>query len=66
MEELEKRFDKGYFTESNLILSGTHTHSGPGGFLMDVILDFTNMGFAKETFDALVNGIVRVSELPFE
>lgn len=58
---MEKVFGKNYFTESNLILSGTHTHSSPGGFLMDVMLDFPNLGFVRETFDALVTGIVNVS-----
>ncbi|XP_064213868.1 neutral ceramidase isoform X2 [Tribolium castaneum] len=50
---------KDVYTESNLILSGTHTHSAPGGFLMDFMYDIPSLGFVKETFDALVDGITR-------
>nr|CAI5853835.1 unnamed protein product [Callosobruchus analis] len=50
------------FTFSNFILSGTHTHSAPGGYLMDVMYDLPNFGFIQETFEALVEGIVRSVE----
>lgn len=43
-----------------MILSGTHTHSGPGGFLMDLLYDITILGFVPQTFEAYVDGIVRV------
>ena len=48
------------YTESNLILSGTHTHSAPGGYLMEFMYDLPCLGFVKETFDALVEGITTV------
>ncbi|OWR41276.1 neutral ceramidase isoform 1 [Danaus plexippus plexippus] len=43
----------------NVILTGTHTHSGPGGYLVDFLFDITILGFSKETFDAYVDGITR-------
>lgn len=49
------------YTERNVMLSGTHTHSAPGGFLMHLIFDLNTMGFVPETFDALVSGMVLVS-----
>ncbi|KAG5893001.1 hypothetical protein JTB14_037194 [Gonioctena quinquepunctata] len=58
LAELKKLYNATY-TVDNLILSGTHTHGAPGGFMKDVMLDVPNMGFMKETFDALVSGIVR-------
>lgn len=63
MEELPKAIGTKEFRYENLILSGTHTHGAPGGFLMNVMLDFPDLGFVTETFDALVSGIVRVSKL---
>ncbi|KAJ8978006.1 hypothetical protein NQ317_004551 [Molorchus minor] len=47
------------YTTNNLILSGTHTHGTPGGFLMDVMLDLPNFGFVEDTFDALIDGITK-------
>lgn len=43
------------------MISGTHTHSTPGGFMLDVLFDLTTYGFVRESFDALVNGITKVS-----
>nr|XP_023018453.1 neutral ceramidase [Leptinotarsa decemlineata] len=58
LSELKDLYNDTY-TIDNLILSGTHTHSAPGGFMQDVMLDVPNMGFVQETFDALVSGIVK-------
>ena len=38
-------------------ISGTHTHSGPGGFLQYVLYQVTSLGFVQETFDSWVSGI---------
>ena len=53
------KFDSTY-SAKNVLLSGTHTHSGPGGFLQYLLFDFTSFGFVRQTFDALVNGTVLV------
>lgn len=50
----------GVYTDNNLMLSGTHTHSAPGGFLMHLLFDITTLGFIKESFDGLVEGITLV------
>ena len=44
-------------TIENLSISGTHTHSGPAGFLQYVLYQFTSLGFVSETMDAFVEGI---------
>jgi neutral ceramidase len=49
------------YTEKNLVLSGTHSHSTPGGFLMDLMLDIPCLGFVQESFDSLVDGITQVN-----
>lgn len=48
----------GLYTERNVGISGTHTHSGPGGFHQYLLYDITSFGFVKESFDPLVSGIV--------
>lgn len=39
------------------MLSSTHTHSVPGGYLQYLLYDLTSFGFVRETFDAYVDGI---------
>jgi neutral ceramidase len=57
IERLHAMYGTMYSAE-NVVLSGTHTHSGPAGYLQYIIYDITGLGFVKETFDALVDGIV--------
>lgn len=61
LEKLQTQFGSMY-TEKNVMISGTHTHSTPGGFMLDMLFDITTFGFVKETFDALVEGITRSIE----
>lgn len=46
------------YTEQNVALSGTHTHSGPAGYLQYVVYGITSLGFYPLTFNALVDGVV--------
>lgn len=50
------------YTERNVMISGTHTHSSPGGFMLDVLYDLTTFGFVRESFNAVVNGITKSIE----
>ena len=50
----------GIYTEQNVALSGIHTHSGPGGYLQYVLYDITSLGFVRQSYNALVDGIVEV------
>lgn len=58
INRLKVRFGETY-NERNLILSGSHTHSTAGGFLMDFLFDLPILGFVKETFTAYVVGITK-------
>ncbi|XP_018564239.1 neutral ceramidase isoform X2 [Anoplophora glabripennis] len=58
LKNLAELYDDTY-NENNVIISGTHTHGAPGGFLMDVMLDISVLGFVQQTFDALVSGITK-------
>lgn len=47
------------YTEENVCISGTHTHSGPGGFYQYVLLQLNSpQGFVEESFNVIVDGIV--------
>ena len=50
----------GLYTERNVGISATHTHSGPGGYNQYLLYSITSLGFVKESFDPLVDGIVEV------
>lgn len=56
LDELNIRLPEMYSTD-NVCISGTHTHSGPAGFLQYTLFQITSWGFVEETFDAWVNGI---------
>lgn len=57
VETLEELYP-GVYTEKNVVLSSTHTHSGPAGYMQYVLFNVPNLGFIKDTLDALVSGIV--------
>lgn len=52
------QFDNLY-NEQNILVHGTHTHSGPGGFAVHPLYDTTTMGFHQQNFDVIVDGIVQ-------
>ncbi|XP_050562054.1 neutral ceramidase [Spodoptera frugiperda] len=61
-KEVIKRLQKRYgdlYREDNVIISGTHTHSTPGGFLMDFLFDLPILGFVRETYAAYIVGIYK-------
>jgi neutral ceramidase len=49
--------DDSIYTFENFAISGTHTHSGPAGFLQYILYQFTSFGYVEETMDAFVTGI---------
>lgn len=61
LRRLSARFGD-HYTEANVILSATHTHSGPGGFSHYHLYNLTTAGFRSKTFEAIVSGIVLAIE----
>ncbi|MCZ2523905.1 neutral/alkaline ceramidase [Streptomyces sp. HB2AG] len=57
MDRLAARFGSRY-DASNVILSATHTHAGPGGFSHHLLYNLTVLGHQEKTFEAIVSGIV--------
>ncbi|XP_052173940.1 neutral ceramidase 2 [Diospyros lotus] len=56
LERLKARYGDLY-SEHNVAVSGTHTHAGPGGYLEYVIYIVTSLGFVRQSFDVIVDGI---------
>ena len=46
------------YTNDNVLISGTHTHSAPAGYFQYVMYEIMSLGFINQTLQALVNGIV--------
>lgn len=59
VKELQRQYGNVY-SAKNVVLSGTHTHSGPGGFLQYLLFIITSKGWVQQSFDALVQGITLV------
>ncbi|KAL5580846.1 hypothetical protein UlMin_013288 [Ulmus minor] len=56
LERLKARYGDLY-TEKNVAISGIHTHAGPGGYLQYIVYIVTSLGFVRQSFDAVVDGI---------
>ncbi|XP_050567819.1 putative neutral ceramidase C [Cygnus atratus] len=58
LKELKTKYGELY-RQDNVILSGTHTHSGPGGYFQYTLFWITSKGLIKPSLDAIVKGIVK-------
>lgn len=46
------------FTARNVVLTATHTHCGPGGHGHHLLYNVTTLGFHRQTFQRLVDGVL--------
>lgn len=51
------------FNDENVLLAGTHTHSGPGGFSGMLLYDYTNGGCDDAVVTCIVEGCVGAVEM---
>ena len=58
VKRLRDRFGPETYTACNVLISGTHTHSAPGGTSHYPLYNVSIGGFVKQNFDCIVNGIV--------
>uniref|UniRef100_A0A8C4TVI7 Neutral ceramidase n=1 Tax=Falco tinnunculus TaxID=100819 RepID=A0A8C4TVI7_FALTI len=58
LKELKSKYGELY-RQDNVILSGTHTHSGPGGYFQYTLFRITSKGLIRPSLNAIVNGIVK-------
>ncbi|CEI92025.1 hypothetical protein RMCBS344292_06299 [Rhizopus microsporus] len=47
------------YTEKNIMLSSTHSHSGMGGYLQHTLYEISVLGWIEETVVPMVDGIVQ-------
>jgi neutral ceramidase len=58
IERLRARYGDLY-GDANVMLSATHTHSGPGGYSHYALYNLTVLGFDPQGFEAIVDGIYK-------
>ncbi|XP_010862950.2 neutral ceramidase isoform X1 [Esox lucius] len=58
LKELELIYGNMY-RQDNVILSGTHTHSGLAGYFQYTLFMITSKGYIRPSIQAIVNGIVK-------
>ncbi|EGC34439.1 hypothetical protein DICPUDRAFT_94802 [Dictyostelium purpureum] len=59
IQDLQAIFGENVYSHENVLLSGTHTHSGPGGYSMYALYGITTLGFYEDNFNTIVDGIVQ-------
>ncbi|KAG9346000.1 hypothetical protein JZ751_007815 [Albula glossodonta] len=58
LRELQAKYGNLY-RQDNVVLSGTHTHSGLAGYFQYTLFMITSKGYIKPSIQAIVNGIVK-------
>lgn len=61
VKKLQAKYGNTYSNE-NVLLTATHTHSGPGGYSTFTFYNLTTLGFSRDNFNAIVDGIVAAIE----
>lgn len=51
------------YSADNVMLTASHTHGSAGGFMQYFLYHITSWGFVKQSFDALLDGVMEVSPL---
>jgi neutral ceramidase len=62
VHRLQQRFPGDGFSDSNVMITATHTHAGPGGYAFDALYNITTGGFHCGVFQGIVDGIVEAVE----
>ncbi|XP_066047815.1 putative neutral ceramidase C isoform X2 [Chamaea fasciata] len=65
LKQLRSKYGELY-RQDNVILSGTHTHSGPGGYFQHTLFWITSKGLVKPALSSIVNGIVKSIDIAHE
>jgi neutral ceramidase len=59
VSQLQDVCGKDLYTNDNVLVSGTHTHSGPGGYSQYYLYNHSMRGFDEHNFICIVSGIVK-------
>ncbi len=58
LQLLKQKYGNKY-TAQNVVLSAIHQHSGPGGYSIHALYNFTTLGFDKKNFETICQGIFK-------
>jgi neutral ceramidase len=58
LKSLAAKFGPKLYTLQNVMLTGTHSHSGPAGWLGYLLYDLTALGWIDQSANAIVDGVV--------
>lgn len=58
VQRIGKIYSHDLYTIDNVLICGTHTHSGPGGYSHYALYNLTVLGFDEQNFECIVNGMV--------
>ncbi|KAL0078298.1 Neutral/alkaline nonlysosomal ceramidase [Phycomyces blakesleeanus] len=59
VSSLQEIYGEDVYTEKNIMLASTHSHSGMGGFLQYTLYEISVLGWIEETVQPMVQGIVK-------
>jgi neutral ceramidase len=62
LRRLAARYRRAY-TDQNVLLAGTHTHSAPGGYSGMLLYDYTGGGCDEAVVECIADGCVRAIEM---
>ncbi|XP_078492504.1 putative neutral ceramidase C [Ciona intestinalis] len=62
IKRLKAKYGPTRYTERNVVISGTHSHSGPAGFFQTMLVEVTSLGAIKQSTDSFIDGIVKSIE----
>ena len=54
LTKLEAEYGKDVFRNDNLVLSATHTHSGPAGYMQYLMYTISSFGFVEDCFQVIL------------
>ncbi|KAJ6634842.1 Neutral ceramidase [Pseudolycoriella hygida] len=57
VEKMQKIDGKDRWSDHNIMITASHTHSGVGGYVDNLVYQLPTFGYVDETFQPLVNGI---------
>ncbi|KAI8143763.1 Neutral/alkaline nonlysosomal ceramidase [Fennellomyces sp. T-0311] len=58
VKRLQSLYGNTIYTEQNVMISSTHSHSGNGGYLQHMLYEISALGYIEETNKPMVDGIV--------
>lgn len=66
IQGLESRLEAelpGYYSRSNVIVAGTHTHSAPGGTSPYLLFEFSTFGYVNQATQSVIDGMVEAMKI---